>query len=408
MTHILKNMFWLLIVQLANFALPLINLPYLGRVLGVEKFGIIMFVLSFMQFLMLVSDYGFNLSATKQISINRENSKIVNEIFSSILIIKLFLVLLCFITLIILFEIEDKIGENRQLFILFFGMVIGNALFPLWFFQGIEKMKVSSLLNVLTKTIFTFSIFLLVKSKQDINLIPICYSIGYLLSGFLGVLIAIWKFKITIYTPKFKVIINYFKESTMYFLSRISVSVYSVANTFIITLALGPVAAGYFSAAEKLYNAILSVISVISDVLFPYMSKNKNIYLFKKISVSVLILSFMGVLLAFFISNNIITIIYGSEFSKSITIFKLMLISTVFAIPSILIGYPLLASYGLEKYTNNSVLIASFTHILFLIIFIPMKSIALYSSTLIITQFVVLAIRLLGVRRFSQIKEVGL
>lgn len=406
MKQIFSNIVWLLSVQLANFILPLITLPYLGRILGVEKFGIIMFVMSFIQILILISDFGFNLSATKQVSINRNNKKKLSEIFSSILIIKIILVFICLIVLFILIGYVDKFYQNKHLFILFFGMVIGNALFPLWFFQGIEKMRISSLLNVLTKIIFTILIFILVTNSTDVIFIPICYSIGYIVSGVLGVIIAITKFKITLYIPSYKLIIEYLKDSTLYFISRISVSIYSIANSFIITLILGPVAAGYFSAAEKLYNAILAVISVISDALFPYMSKNKNIAVYKKVSLSVILISFVGLIVTFFIADKIIYIIYGSEFGSSSTLFKIILLSTIFAIPSILIGYPLLASFGLEKYTNFSVLIASMIHIVLLIIFIPFKSIVLYSTTLIITQFIVLIIRLLGVRKLLIKKEV--
>ncbi|KRE10464.1 hypothetical protein ASE46_02555 [Bacillus sp. Root239] len=401
MGKILKNIFWLLTVQVTNFALPLITLPYLGRVIGVKQFGVTMMALSFTQVLSLIIDYGFNLSATKQVSIHRENKSKINEIFSSIFIIKMVLMLGCLIALFVSMNFVNEINNNKLFFLLFFGMVLGNSLFPLWFFQGMEKMRISSILNVVTKITFSLLIILLVKDKSDFLIIPICYSIGYIISGVLGIYIAYKIFKINLYVPQLNILKKHFKESTSYFLSRISVSIYSIANTFIIGIVLGSTLAGYFSAAEKLYSSILTVISVIGDVLFPYMAKNKNIKVYKLISICTLALSLIGIAILFIITPYVITLIYGQGYERSITVLRILLISTIFAVPSILIGYPLLAAFGLERYTNSSVIIASCLHIVLLFIFIPSKSLLLYSSTLVITQFVVLAIRLLGVKKLK-------
>ncbi|MEH7314476.1 oligosaccharide flippase family protein [Priestia megaterium] len=400
MNILYKNIFWLLTVQMANFLLPLITLPYLGRAIGVNQFGVAMTALSLMQMLILISDYGFNLSATKKISINRDNKALVNETFSAVIIIKFILMLVCFFILIILMNFIPVIHENEIFFLLFFGMVFGNLFFPLWFFQGIEKMKVSSILNVVTKFIFCLLIIVLVRGKEDFLLIPVCYSVGYIVSGFIGLGVACIKFKVKFYIPNIRVLRANLMESNTYFFSRVSVSMYSLANTFIIGACLGSITAGYFSAAEKLYNVILTVISVISDALFPYMAKNKNLKLYKLIFSVTMACAFIGIWFLYNFASPLLNLVYGHAFSESIIVFKVLIISTLFAVPSILIGYPLLAAFELERYTNYSVVVASIIHILLLVVLIPTKSLIIFSSILILTQLIVLVIRLIGVKKF--------
>src|SRR5690554_1138812 len=139
--RVLANIFSLSVLQGVSYLLPLITFPYLVRVLGMESFGILAFATAVTAYFIAVTDYGFNLSATKDISVSRTDQQEVNRIFSAVMMIKLILTVLCFFVLIVLLVMIEQFRENWQMFMLTFGMVIGQAIFPVWLFQGMERMK---------------------------------------------------------------------------------------------------------------------------------------------------------------------------------------------------------------------------------------------------------------------------
>ena len=185
---ILNNFFSLTALQLSNYIIPLMTLPYLTRVLGREKYGLTAFAQAFIQYFILITDFGFNLSATREIAINRESDEKVSRIFSSVITIKIFLLILSFFTLIIIIFNVPKFSADSDLYYLTFLSVIGSTLFPQWFYQGIEKMKFIAIFSVSAKAFFTLGIFIFIKEPGDYLWLPILNSLGFIVSGLIGVL----------------------------------------------------------------------------------------------------------------------------------------------------------------------------------------------------------------------------
>ncbi|MBA2871223.1 PST family polysaccharide transporter [Anoxybacillus calidus] len=392
------NFFALTFMQLGNFLLPLLTYPYLGVVLGAERFGLIMLAQAFIQYFILITDFGFNLSATRKISIHRDDAIKVNEIFSAVFIIKLCLLFISFISMVVIVFLVPRFKEFWYIYMLNFGVVIGNTLFPTWFFQGIEKMKYTTILNVTSKVLFTTFIFFFVKNKSDVYLVPLLNSLGVIIAGIIGFTTAIKQFSVRLIIPSKGLLVDQLKESAQYFLSRISVSAYTVTNTVLIGLFLGNKMAGYFVVAEKIANILSVGISTIVDAIYPYMSKNKDIQIFKKIFMFVMVAATVGCAIIFLLSDQIIILLFGKEFLFSSNIFKFMLVATYISVPSMLIGYPLLAAFGHANYANYSVVVASIIHVLLLFTTIPFIDIYVITYILIVTQLIVLGIRIYGVR----------
>jgi len=271
---VISNYIYLMLLQGANFLLPLIVLPYLIKVLGIEKFGVVMIAASFITFFNILVDFGFNISATREVSLIRENKKDLSDFFWTILFIKLMLIIIGFIILLILVYLIPKFRQEAFVYIASFGIVIGQALFPTWFFQGIEKMRMITIINVTAKLIFTVLIFLLIKQQDQYIYVPVLNSLGFIIAGIIGLLISL-KY-VLIRKPVFNNIKKLIKDSAFLFISNFSTNLYTSANTFILGMFSGDYLAGIYASMEKLIIALKSMYIPFYQAVFPWLSRKDN------------------------------------------------------------------------------------------------------------------------------------
>ncbi|MFL4190960.1 oligosaccharide flippase family protein, partial [Escherichia coli] len=82
---ILTNIFSMFSIQGVNYIIPLVTIPYLVRVLGLEVYGKYSIILSVLQYLVIITDYGFNLSGSRQIALSLNDKKKISKIFCAII-----------------------------------------------------------------------------------------------------------------------------------------------------------------------------------------------------------------------------------------------------------------------------------------------------------------------------------
>lgn len=393
--NLLENFISLGVLQIITYVIPLISLPYLSRVLGVEYFGVVFFAFAFMQYFIIFTDFGFGLSATREIAINRHNQNNLSNIFNSVTTLKLIFLLISFAILLLSLIFVPKIRAEWIVFLLSFLMVVGNAIYPVWFFQGMERMKYITFLNILSKTIFLILIFIFVKQKTDYKIVPLLNSLGFLISGFIGLYFAVKEFKIKIYLPKVNSLVKQFKYSSQFFLSRIAVSIYTNTNTFCLGLMSSNIMVGYYVAAEKIYNALNSLQGPISQSIYPYVAKYRDIKLYKKVFFTTVLINTFICLFVFCFAPQIIEIFYGVEMVNASKILKIFCLGTLVAIPDMLLGYPLLGGMGYTQKANLSVIISAMVHLIGLFILYVINQTNIYSIACmaVITEFVVLLLR---------------
>jgi PST family polysaccharide transporter len=271
--RLFENFLSLSFLQFANYIFPLINLPYLVRVLGPEKYGLIAFAQAFIGYFQILTDYGFNLSATREISINRENKEKVSEIFSSVMIIKFFLLLLSLGLMTIIVFSFKKFRQDWLIYYLAFGMVLGQTLFPIWFFQGMERMRYITFLNVLAKLIFTIAIFIFVKRSSDYLYVPLLNSLGFIVAGILALWIVFKDFGIRFKIVDADNIYKHLKDGWKIFLSVVSGNIYGQGHTFILGLLTSNKLVGYYAAAHRIVAALVSFSQPVAQSIFPYLAR---------------------------------------------------------------------------------------------------------------------------------------
>jgi len=402
--RLLLNFFSLFILKVFTYVLPLLTLPYLVRVLGIEKFGLVMFAQAFIMFFNILVDYGFGLSATREISIHRDNKDKVTEIFSSVITIKATLILISFLILTIIIFSFEKFSSDWQLYYLSFLLVIGNALFPVWYFQGMEKMKHITIVNIASKSFFTILIFVVIQEPEDYIYLPLLNGLGYIVGGLVSLWIVYKHFNQSFTLQKFNILKNHFIDSSHFFLSRASVTIYTSANIFVLGLFTNNIMVGYYSMAEKLYQALQGFYQPVVQALYPYVSRKKNIKLFKKLFSTIVLVNTLGIILLYFIGQDIFHLLFTQNIgSESLEVFHILLIAGLIVVPSILLGYPFLGALGFSKYANLSIIYASLFHLIGLYTLMTFDNITIYSvSTMVcFTELLVFSLRIYWIRRKS-------
>ena len=392
---ILNNFFSLTLLKVLTYILPLITFPYLIRVLGVEKFGLIMFAQATMYYFEIVVDFGFNLSATREVALNAKKVNKLNEIISAVFSIKCFLLIISFLILFIVLSIFDRFTDDYLIYYYSFLKVIAFAFFPVWFFQGIEKMKYVTYINIVSKSIYTVLIFVFIQTESDYLLVPLINGFGFFIGSLLALYYVFKHFKHVFVFNSFAIIKQHFIDSSMFFLSRVSVSLYTSSNTFVLGLVASNLTVGYYAIAEKLYMVIRQLYQPIVQVIYPYISKSKNLVFFKKLYPVVVLLNFIGVYILWVFAPELIYLVSKEYFLESIKVFRILLVVSCIVVPSILIGYPFLAALGFKNEANYSTIIGSLFHVVILGILYFSNLINMYNIVylLLATESIVLLYR---------------
>lgn len=372
----LGNFLSLATLQGLNYILPLLTLPYLVRVLGAEKFGLIAFATAVVGYFIVFTDYGFNFSATREIANYKEDKNKIVEIFSSVMIIKIFLLFISFIALIFLIVFFEKIGKESALYILTFGSVVGQVLFPIWFFQGIERMKYITIINIISKTIFTIAIFLLVKNTSDYLLVPLLTSVGIIFASIISLYIVIIKFRVKFKFQKIKTIKKYLKGGSNLFYTSAMSNLLTSSGVIVLSIFTNNIVVGYYSALDKLFRAVVGIFAPLTQALYPISCNKVQEPNMAKPYITKL-LYFVGggalfVALSFALfSEYIVTIMYGKEFTKYSYILATMMIWLFFGVINNIIGIQYLSASKNDKYYMYSFFIAGIVTVLLNIILVP-------------------------------------
>ncbi len=382
---LMSNFVWLSILKVIGYIFPLVTLPYLSRVIGVDGFGEIAFALSVVVLIETFTDFGFNYTATRDVARNREDISIVSKIFSNVLWAKIFLMIIGFIILCILIQFIPQFHANRLILFLTFLYIPGHIFFPEWLFQAFEKMKYITILNVISKAIFTILIFLVIKEKNDYVWQPLLTAVGYTVSGCIAMYYVIKKFRINILKPSIKDICNTIKGSFNMFITLIFPNLYTQLPISYLRVIKGEQAVGFYSGGERFYAIISQLFTVLSRVFYPFLSRRLEKHRVYEI------ISGVGSLLSAMIlysgASLFVQIFYTPEFNEAIKVIKILSLSPIayFLINTYGVNY--LVLIGKEKLYRDITLVCSVLGLIVALLMIPLYSYIGFTISLVITRY---------------------
>ena len=405
---LMENTIMLYILTFSNYFFNFITIPYQTRILGPEIYGKIGFALAFATYFKLFFDFGFILSATESISKNRENKKYVSKILTSVNILKFVFVAISSIILCILLNSVTIFKQDKMLFFLFYLYVAIDCFQPDFLYRGMENMKVITIRNVIVKSFFTVMIFLVLKSANQYLYVPILNILGSLISLIFVYYDVFTNMKIKLVKVDFKDLKENFNQSKIYFFSRIASTVYSATNTFILGFVYpSSNILGYYSSSDKILTAARSAVTPISDSVYPYMVKNKDFKLIKKLLKIFMPIIGCGCLILFIFAEPICVLLFGKQYASASIVLRFMIPIIFITLPSYLLGFPTMSPLGLKNEANLSVIVAASIHLVIIGILYIYKILNIYSICIltIFTEFIVLGLRIYFILRKRSVKN---
>lgn len=328
--HLRQNITALFVLKGANALLPLILVPYLVRVLGPGKFGLIAFAQAFIEYFVLLTDYGFNLSATRAAAMHRNDPQRLALLFASVTLIKLAFFALGGLVLAAVLVLIPRFGADWPLYAVIYLSVLSSVLFPVWLYQGLERMRPIMAVTVLARALVVAGVLGLVHGPGDYLTAAALQAAGPVVAGilalaFLGRVLRVgWRW------PQAEQLRATLADGWHVFLSTAAISLYTSSNVFILGLLTNLVVVGYFSAAEKVVKAFQDAIGPVSQSVYPHIaglrasSRAAALRFIHKLLRVQGLATFAASALLFAAAGPIVRVVFGAQYEPSVVLIRWM------------------------------------------------------------------------------------
>lgn len=357
------NVSSLLVVQVSNYILPLISLPYFTRIVGPEKFGTINFIGAFVAYFILITNFGFDTTATRDVVMTKDNPRLLNQLCSEVFYSKslLLVVSIFFYAALLLFipQLRSELFVSVASFLICFAYVIT----PNWLFQGFQDNHILALYNLASKVLFTIAILTLVKTKEDYILYPLLLSLSQILIGLIAFFRIRYNYSVRLIKVTFQNVITRLKSGKEIFISLFVINLYTTTNIIIIGFFDTEESVGLLSAALKIMALLQACISVpFSQALFPFISqkfkisKEEGLRIVQLIFPVILAIGFVCCIGCNLFSPLIIRWIFGTEFSGAVNMLRILSFIPLVVVYSQFLGIQIMINLNMDRVFRKVIL----------------------------------------------------
>lgn len=348
-----RNILALVSVQIFRKVLPLITLPYLARVLGLENWGLLAFFQSFAYGVMLFIEFGFGMSATREVARNRNDGAVLNKVCSGAWSVQAVISGIAIAGTSVLALFVPILAKHPWLTVLSLAFSIGEGLNPLWYFLGMERMRLPVRLEIATKTVVAVGIFVVVHAPSDVGIVLGLQALGA--SFATGWMMWIISQEVPLRRPSRKHVAEAFRVGWPLFILRGAQSGYTASNSFLLGLFAGPVAVSYFAGPEKVTRALVGAFNPIRDAFYPRLTKLSQTSpaaadRLARIGTTVTAIGGLGIGISmYWAAPRIVAILLGPGFEPAIPVMRFLAIVPPLAVLTEALAMQWLLPSGKEK-----------------------------------------------------------
>lgn len=327
---IAENYFFMTLLLVLNSFFGLLIYPYLIRTLGAESYGIYIFASTVVNYFICFIGFGFDMYGVRLIAENPFSIKKKSNVLSIIFTTKLYLEIVSIILAILVSFVFPILRTYFWVYIVCFANTLLNIFFPTWYFQGVQKMRVVSYIQLIFKLLSLPFIFIFIKKPDDILLFAIIMTASSLLGALYAFihLLVFEKLKISLVPIKHTFV--YIKESQYFFYTNFLNMMKIQTINLIIGTRYSMTDLALYDLANRIVSIPLMLITNINSALFPKVVSNFNVPLIKKILMTERIIGILAVLTVVVFGKIAIQILGGEAMEGSYWI-AVILSFTIFA-----------------------------------------------------------------------------
>lgn len=405
-----KNYIYNIFYQLLAILIPIVVTPYLARVLTPDGVGISAYTISVVTYFILFGSMGISLYGQREIAYVQDDKKKRSIVFFELNLIKIIFSLITLIVYVLFIKSSPYYIYYRVLIF----ELLSNLFDISWFYQGIENFKITVIKNSIIKLLSLICIFLLIKSKSDVSLYLLIYSLSTLIGNF-----TLWininkyvDFSYIKVTNSF----HHLKYILLFFIPQIANKLYAIIDKTMLGILIPNISeTGFYSEAEKIVKIWITIITALGIVIMPrianYYAKNDKNGISNLMKKSIRYVYFCSLPMTFgliSVASNIIPIYLGNGYDKSIVLIEVLSpIILIIGLNNIIGNQYLLPTNQQKKYTISVTVGCVINLVLNYFLINLYGSYGAAISTLI-SEFVVLSIELFFVRNQFNFKKVFL
>lgn len=271
-----ENYVFMTVLQALNMCFYLLVYPFLIRVLGVDSYGLYVYAAAVVALFVTFVSFGYDLPAAKRIAENVGDKNAMSQILSEVTTSKLLLEVFAMIVYFGLFLLLPKMQANPILFAIVFFQTITNIIFPQWYFQGVQRMRVVTYIQVAFKVLSLPFLFLFLHDAQDNWVYALIVTITAIAGGVVAWLIIVYKDGIKVRLVSLSAIQVSIRNALPFFLSNTTGVIKEQGVVLLIGQFLGMNDVAIYDLANKIILIPRTLFSKLNDALFPKMMAQQN------------------------------------------------------------------------------------------------------------------------------------
>ncbi|SOD92036.1 flippase [Spirosoma fluviale] len=318
-------------LHVANMLLPLLTVPYVVRIIGPERLGLLNFSQAFVAYFTLLINYGFDMASVRAIAANRDNAEVKNRVFSEVIFGKSALWVVSTIIFAVISSFVDEFRAHYWLHICTYIGTIGIVFFPVWLYQAMENLGRVALFNTIIKVLVTLTVFIFIQQPEDYVYQNLSLSLSQVMVSFVAFFVAVKRFNIHFSWPTMAQMTKRFRDDSTLFFTSVVATIYAGSNIFLLGMFSTPYNVGIFSAGTRIVGIAQAFVSLaLNQAFFPIVanafgqSEEKGLTIVRTIFFPVTLLMMLVSAGIWLIAPIFISMFYGAKFEEAVLVLRIV------------------------------------------------------------------------------------